>query len=979
METSFAALKGIYFKMTKSDPKVVKNLVQWMIRLPSGKQMGPYSTEAVLKLIRDQAMDGNEFVKRIPDGQWMPVSSQGDFYDQLLESLHQISKEPKIKEDANIKVEKIHAETVIAEIKPVSNLNKKSDSNTNENTYVLPQTIQREEELAAKIKHQEELALLKSGKPPSAPKPPSPPVLPPTIELQASKSKKNNFTFVFAAAVVLIVLGYYFYEDNSVDSVNHKPHLLAPRTKNIKQLSPAEIQQKQQKAMQNLLFDTTESYYSAQNLLVEIVESDSNNLFARQLLCFTYKELWPFVSQDSKDIETVNYVTKTTRSVDPTATEGLICESIKLIVNGKFTEAKGNIDYTLNLPANSNNWMLYGLKAEMIAADGDFRTAAMYEDKMKQLWPEGIKPIVDQAYMQIKNNDFPSAEKNLQEAIKRYPKHKRAQVLYGITLFQGFQKLDDSIRNLTSALNLNSQIHRMIESEGYFNLALIFEMKKDFNKAKSYADMAFKLNPGKKEIAALTQKLGGDTKTPKIKDGHNEQLYLGDQYFRSGNFLAAQAEYKAAFELDPSNAMAALKAAKSLWNLNLGTEAILWIQKSIKADSKFILAYVLQADYLSARYDYESASIILSKAQKLSPKSYEIYRGMGLIEFRKANYKDAIMFLERANKIYPNDVETLTLLAKTYSKQNNYSLAQRNAVKAVELDRSNAEAQIAYARMLSQFEGIEKGISYLNFLINQFSYSIELRQAMAEIYEENQRYLESCNIYEQLKDADPKNKKAHLGLGVCYQGQALFDKALKSYLQAVVSDPSDPEGKIKAGLLYLQTEKYQEAINQFKGALEINPRYPRINYLIGKALLAKGDSYQALQSALEERKLNPNLVDSYLLAAESYSSTQQYSKCATEYQQAIRLGASGSDTYVKMARCNRQSGSLDVAENILMVAAAKESGNPEIYREQGAIYEQKQDYRSAVAAYNKYLNLSPNAPDKKEVEARINKLGGSRF
>jgi tetratricopeptide (TPR) repeat protein len=207
----------------------------------------------------------------------------------------------------------------------------------------------------------------------------------------------------------------------------------------------------------------------------------------------------------------------------------------------------------------------------------------------------------------------------------------------------------------------------------------------------------------------------------------------------------------------------------------------------------------------------------------------------------------------------------------------------------------------------------------------------------------------------------------------------LFDKALKSYLQAVVSDPSDPEGKIKAGLLYLQNEKYPEAINQFKGALEINPRYPRINYLIGKTLLAKGDSYEALKSAEEERKINPNLVDSYVLAAEAYASTQQYSKCATEYQQAIRLGASSSDTYVKMARCNRQSGNLDVAENVLIVAAAKESGNPEIYREQGAIYEQKQDYRSAVASYNKYLNLSPNAPDKKEVEARIQKLGGSRY
>jgi tetratricopeptide (TPR) repeat protein len=956
---------------SRSSNTIQANSVQWMIRLSSGKQLGPYSTEAMLKLIREKALDGTEHVRRYPDGDWMPVSSQGVFYDQLLESLNEITKEPKVKEDIK-KVDKINAETVIGEIQPVVLGNKKTEKE-HEVTYVLPETVRREEIMEAQRREQAERDKNKKTRP-IAPPPP-----PPTIELTTTAKNKTSPIFIASILLLVGVVAYFIFEGEKNVDENHKPHLLAPRTKNTTQLSPSELQQRQEKAMQYLVLDTTEAYFSAQSLLVEAIESDTNNLFARQLLCFTYKELWPFVAQDSKDLETMNLITKTTRSIDPTATEGLICESIKLILNGKFVEARGNIDYTLNLPANSQNWMLYGLKAEMIAAEGDYKTASLYEDKMKQLWPVGMKPVVDQAYMQMQFGDYMSAEKNLQEANRRYAKHKRAQLLYGLTLFRGFQKLDDSARVLSAALNSTSQIHRMIESEGYYTLAIIFEMKKDFNKAKSFSDIAYQLNPGNKDIAALNQRLGGANKPTKIKDGHNEQLYLGDQYFRSGNYLAAQAEYKAAFELDPSNSMAALKAAKALWQLNLGNEAILWIQKSLKADSKMVAAYVLQADYLSARYDYEGASIVLSKAQKISPKSYEIYRGMGLIEFRKANYKDAILFLEKANKIYPNDVETLTLLAKTYSKQNNYSLAQKNAVKAVELDRSNAAAQISYAKMLSQFEGVEKGISYLNYLINQFSYSIELRQAMAEIYEENQNYLESCNIWEQIKEADAKNKKAFLGLGTCYQGQALFDKSLRSYLQAVVADPSDPEGKIKAGLLYLQTEKYDEAIKQFKGAFDINPRYPRVQYLIGRALLAKGDSYQALQSALEERKINPNLADSYILAAESYSSTQQYSKCATEYQQAIRLGASGSDVYVKMARCNRQSGNVDVAENILMVAAAKESGNPEIYREQGAIYEQKQDYRSAIAAYNKYLNLSPNAPDKKEVEARINKLGGSRF
>jgi regulator of sirC expression with transglutaminase-like and TPR domain len=76
-----------------------------------------------------------------------------------------------------------------------------------------------------------------------------------------------------------------------------------------------------------------------------------------------------------------------------------------------------------------------------------------------------------------------------------------------------------------------------------------------------------------------------------------------------------------------------------------------------------------------------------------------------------------------------------------------------------------------------------------------------------------------------------------------------------------------------------------------------------------------------------------------------------------------------------MAKCYRQSGSPDVAESMLAIAATKESGNPEIFKEQGAIFEQRGDQRAAAEAYEKYLALSPNARDREEVRGRINSLG----
>src|SRR5205085_42404 len=110
---------------------------------------------------------------------------------------------------------------------------------------------------------------------------------------------------------------------------------------------------------------------------------------------------------------------------------------------------------------------------------------------------------------------------------------------------------------------------------------------------------------------------------------------LGDQFLLGGNALAAQAQYKAAFEKNPKNALAALKAAQSLWRLNDSVEAIDWVQKAIKSNPAYVEAYTQLAEYYIHRYDFAAASTILEKAQKLASKNYEVYRGWADLELRR--------------------------------------------------------------------------------------------------------------------------------------------------------------------------------------------------------------------------------------------------------------------------------------------------------------------------------------------------------
>jgi tetratricopeptide (TPR) repeat protein len=141
-----------------------------------------------------------------------------------------------------------------------------------------------------------------------------------------------------------------------------------------------------------------------------------------------------------------------------------------------------------------------------------------------------------------------------------------------------------------------------------------------------------------------------------------------------------------------------------------------------------------------------------------------------------------------------------------------------------------------------------------------------------------------------------------------------------------------------------------------------------------RAALMMGNTEQALEETRQEKSINPNLVETYLLAADAYAASKQYSLCATEFQKAIQLRPQPARNYVKLATCYRKSGNIDAAVDMLGHASAQEPGLSDIYKEQGAIFELKGEVQHAIEAYNQYFVLDPNAPDRTQIEQRIEAL-----
>lgn len=939
----------------------VRRRIQWIIKNEEGLVRGPYSTKEVLEMIETIELTGDEFVAKYPGGEWQQISREPHFYDKLLEALSSDWSQPIVEEtfdEDGIRESTEPSKTPIANSATPEGSSSKANANfrrpeSSEETRAGLDQEQDENDSGFVSKKLDDLELID------------------TLPQAKKLIGQRVFKAVMIITAVLVILFLILPDEQGSSSSGIS--FVEPQWKG-KQSNEmtTDLSFKAKKAEALYYTDEVENYLKAQNELVQILEANEKVPVAYEFLCLTYFELWFFTDQGSEQKRIFSNVLKKAGQHDFSGLGSTVCRVIDLFFRDRQSEAGMLIDATLDRYANKgvSPPSLYYLKATSLDLRTEVQTAIGYLQSAQKLQPAWLKLFTLEAEFQYKRKNFSRSQQLLSSVLKINPSHARSQLLLGLIEEKGFRQSEKAIPRLQAGLRQSTYLSPDLVSEGYQVLAEIFLKQGKKSEALKYAEKSYKSFSSNMVAKNLVIQLGGKDLTSEAQFQSRQLVFEGDQFFREGEFNAAQALYKSAFEIDGSS-LAALKSGRSLWKLNFPTDAIEWVKKAIVADAKNLEAYILLADYYTARYDFVSAARILSQAQKVLPNSHEIFRGFALVELRRNSPQGAITYAERALKIYESDVDSYIILAKAHLLLGDYRSAYAQAAKAIEVDTNSREGHGVYARALSGVQGFEVGIDYLYNLVQTYPMITDYRMVLADLLAENESYIEAEKILQQVIQIEEKPKQAHTNLGKVLARLGRLEDALDQFFKASLFDPSDGEPLFQAGLVLLEAGKPGEARSQFERVFALNERFPLVNYWLGKASLAFGQIDDALKFAQAERKTNPNLADSYLLAAEVYTKKEQYSLCAQEYQRAIKLGRQSAQIYVNLGVCHRLLGNLDVALSMLNQASAKESGFPPIYRELGMVFEKKGDMERASQSYKQYFILDPNAADRSLIEQRV--------
>jgi len=192
-------------------------------------------------------------------------------------------------------------------------------------------------------------------------------------------------------------------------------------------------------------------------------------------------------------------------------------------------------------------------------------------------------------------------------------------------------------------------------------------------------------------------------------------------------------------------------------------------------------------------------------------------------------------------------------------------------------------------------------------------------------------------------------------------------KAIQEYRAAIESDP-DSEF-LNAGLaeLYAKTGRIRDAVVEAQDIIKRDPNNLEARKLLGRIYLRSlGDlqsgtqSQEVLKLAIEQFqqivRLEPKSVDNHLLLGRLYRLDNDLVKAENEFKTAIQIQPDSEEAVTSLAYLYNEEGDAPRAIALLnQVPDAARSGK--LYSALGYTYEQQKDYKKAVAAYRKAVDL----------------------
>ena len=413
-----------------------------------------------------------------------------------------------------------------------------------------------------------------------------------------------------------------------------------------------------------------------------------------------------------------------------------------------------------------------------------------------------------------------------------------------------------------------SEVHRLDPSdqEASLWLARLYRIHNEPERAEQVLNAMLKDDPGNEAaVEQLTQLLLDENKADeavKLLEGMIERSssptlldLLGDAYTQTHDYAKAEAAYRKAVDLDPTELSHLRGLGQTLLSEEKYEEALGVYQKLIDLMPDDSDNYLRIAQVYRELHQLDKAEENLLKARQYNPGSLEILYNEAMIYESQGRYDEAIRVLTDAvtgvksqSNVLPSRRRSLAILYQQlgmlYRDVQNFQAAiytfQELAHLGEEEDRRSRPLIMDTYRLAKD---MPKALAAGKEAIAKYPNDASIRSTYALLLGENQQTDEAVKILTADLKGNAADRETYLNLSQVYERGRRYADAEQAARKAesYSSDPHDNEvAWLLLGAVYERQKQFDQAEDEFKKALDVNPRNAQVLNYYGYMLADRG-------------------------------------------------------------------------------------------------------------------------------------------
>ncbi|MBZ5668709.1 MAG: tetratricopeptide repeat protein [Acidobacteriia bacterium] len=307
----------------------------------------------------------------------------------------------------------------------------------------------------------------------------------------------------------------------------------------------------------------------------------------------------------------------------------------------------------------------------------------------------------------------------------------------------------------------------------------------------------------------------------------------------------------------------------------------------------------------------------LQTAFRAHRDSFEANHQLGEFYLSEGDLKTGIPYLEKAQKLKPEDYANGYDLAVAYLETKNPGPARSllqdmlRRKDAAELHNLLGEVDEARGDPISAVKEYQLAAHLDPNEKNLFDWGNEL--LLHETIEP------AVEVFKRGVALYPNSQRMYIGLGIAYYSRSLYDGAIEALCHASDLNPSDPRPYLFLGKMYnVSVGKAHEVAKRMKRFMETNPDnafacyYYALSSWKGTRGGAQGVDLAAVEALLRKSiSLDPRLADAHLQLGVLLHDQRRDQEAIPEFQAAIRLKPDDPDPHYRLAQAYARTGNKE--------------------------------------------------------------------